>query len=75
DRFETGPKRGRHRGAGLGLSIVQSFVDLHQGRIDAQSEPGVGTTVSVLLPASAEVVEDADVVAELPAPVAERAQP
>ncbi len=57
DRFETGPKRGRHRGAGLGLSIVQSFVDLHGGRIDATSTPGVGTTVSVTLPASRQSVE------------------
>ncbi len=57
DRFETGPNRGRHRGAGLGLSIVQSFVDLHGGRIEATSTPGVGTTVSVTLPAGRQVID------------------
>ena len=50
DRFETGPKRGRHRGAGLGLSIVESFVALHGGTIEATSAPGTGTTVSVVFP-------------------------
>ena len=50
DRFETGPRRARHRGAGLGLSIVRSFVDLHGGRVEATSTPGEGTTVAVIFP-------------------------
>ena len=38
-------------GAGLGLSICRSLVELHGGRLDIRSEPGQGTTVEVLLPA------------------------
>ncbi len=38
-------------GTGLGLSISQTFVDQHGGRIDFASEVGVGTTVTVRLPA------------------------
>ncbi|MFN3399538.1 MAG: sensor histidine kinase, partial [Ferrovibrio sp.] len=38
-------------GAGLGLSICRSLVDLHGGRLEIHSKPGEGTTVDVLLPA------------------------
>lgn len=38
-------------GLGLGLSLVRSLVDLHDGRVDAESEgAGKGTTLSVRLP-------------------------
>jgi PAS domain S-box-containing protein len=37
-------------GSGLGLSIVKEVVDIHQGRIDVESEIGKGTTFSVWLP-------------------------
>jgi signal transduction histidine kinase/FixJ family two-component response regulator len=39
-------------GTGLGLSIVKSLVDLHEGRIEVDSEPGRGTAFKVLLPAA-----------------------
>ncbi len=38
-------------GTGLGLSISQTFVDKHGGHLDFASEVGVGTTVTVRLPA------------------------
>lgn len=38
-------------GAGLGLSICRSLVELHGGRLEITSRPGAGTTVHVLLPA------------------------
>ena len=37
-------------GSGLGLDIVKKIIEKHQGRIDLQSEVGVGTTFSVHLP-------------------------
>ena len=37
-------------GTGLGLSIVKSIVDNHQGRIWVDSQPGNGTTFTVVLP-------------------------
>ena len=37
-------------GTGLGLSIVKHIAQLHGGTAEAQSEPGKGTTISVLLP-------------------------
>ncbi len=42
-----------HRtGAGLGLSLVKRFVELHGGAVDIKSPPGRGTTVICTLPAS-----------------------
>ena len=40
----------RFEGAGLGLSIVRTFVELHGGRLDIASAPERGTTVTVWLP-------------------------
>jgi len=36
-------------GAGLGLSIAKWAVDMHDGRIDLQSEPGKGATFRIRL--------------------------
>jgi two-component system, NtrC family, sensor histidine kinase PilS len=43
------------RGSGLGLAIVHRIVTDYQGDIRVASAPGAGTTVSVRLPARAEV--------------------
>lgn len=37
-------------GNGLGLSIASTILRAHGGRIEAESEPGRGTRVSILLP-------------------------
>src|SRR5690606_3246547 len=48
DPFYTSKPIGR--GTGLGLAIAYSIVSKHHGRIEVQSEPGVGTTFRVVLP-------------------------
>jgi signal transduction histidine kinase len=48
--FESDPLGSRHRGAGLGLSIVRSFVELHGGTVDVDSAVGRGTTVTCTFP-------------------------
>jgi len=50
DRFETYTIGSRHRGAGLGLSIVRSLVELHGGTVEIKSQPGKGTIVSCVFP-------------------------
>lgn len=42
----------KYGGTCLGLSICRALVELHGRRIDMQSAPGAGTTVTVRLPAS-----------------------
>ena len=38
-------------GSGLGLSIAHAIVEMHGGDVVVESEPGVGTTFRVQLPA------------------------
>ena len=40
----------KYEGAGLGLPIVRSLIDLHGGAIELDSEPGVGTKVTMRFP-------------------------
>lgn len=48
--FVRGSNIGDRPGTGLGLVIVKHCVELHNGDIDIQSAPEVGTTVTVRLP-------------------------
>ncbi|MBR0557626.1 PAS-domain containing protein [Ciceribacter sp. L1K23] len=54
DRFSSNGKGGRRSGAGLGLSIVESFVSLHNGKVSIASDPGLGTTVTCRIPSSSQ---------------------
>jgi signal transduction histidine kinase len=48
--FESHSNGSRHRGAGLGLSLVRSFVELHGGKVRVDSIVGKGTTVTCDFP-------------------------
>ncbi|MBC8241714.1 MAG: CBS domain-containing protein [Alphaproteobacteria bacterium] len=42
----------KYEGTGLGLPLTKSFVEMHGGYLDLQSEENVGTTVTVRFPAN-----------------------
>jgi two-component system NtrC family sensor kinase len=52
DRFFRGHQSGAEHisGSGLGLSLVKSVIDSHNGRIWFESSPGVGSTFFITIP-------------------------
>ncbi len=50
DWFETHSLGSQHRGPGIGLSLVRSFVELHGGTVTIISAVGQGTTVTCTFP-------------------------
>jgi signal transduction histidine kinase len=51
EKFERGAPRNRDAGAGLGLSLVKSLIELHGGSVAIESDIGIGTTILCRLPA------------------------
>ncbi|MEQ9608999.1 MAG: ATP-binding protein [Kiloniellaceae bacterium] len=49
-KFERGSRETRHSGAGLGLSLVKSLIELHGGRVELDSRVGGGTCVTCHVP-------------------------
>jgi signal transduction histidine kinase len=52
DRFWRADTSRASQGRGLGLSIVKEIANLHGGRIDLDSQPGIGTTAILEIPLS-----------------------
>jgi signal transduction histidine kinase len=52
DKFERGDPQAPQSGAGLGLSLVKSLIELHGGTVTIESKPGTGTAVRCRLPAA-----------------------
>ena len=50
DWFESHSLGSQHRGPGIGLSLVRSFVELHGGTVTISSIVGQGTTVTCTFP-------------------------
>ena len=61
-KFERTNVQARQSGAGLGLSLVKSFVELHGGRIEITSTPNRGTRVTCYIPIHAAPVAENAVV-------------
>ncbi len=51
--FEQGEAGKKQKGAGLGLSVVRAFAELHGGRLEIQSREGGGSRIGVFFPAEA----------------------
>jgi signal transduction histidine kinase len=47
----------RHGGMGLGLSVAKAMIELHEGRIWAESMEGLGSTFTFLLPINQKKIE------------------
>ncbi len=45
-------------GSGLGLSLVETTIEKHFGKISVESEVGKGTTFTIILPTSRELIEN-----------------
>ena len=50
ERFEHHAHGSKHRGVGIGLSIVRAFVELHGGRVTVESAPGQGSRFICVIP-------------------------
>lgn len=48
-QVEGGSKR-RHKGTGLGLTLVKEIVEAHRGTVSVRSQVGVGTTFTIVIP-------------------------
>ncbi len=58
NRFESKGRGDGRRGAGLGLSLVKSFVELHGGWVELESSTGKGTRVTCHLPSQIAMPHD-----------------
>ena len=56
NKFERGQGAHSQIGAGLGLALVKSLIELHGGRVELKSAPGEGTSVICRIPARAAAV-------------------
>ena len=66
EKFERGNPFARESGAGLGLSLVKSLIELHGGSVTLESDTGAGTTIACRLPARLRLSAGEEAAAEPP---------
>ncbi len=54
--FEQGEAGKKQKGAGLGLSVVRAFAELHDGKLIIESHPSGGARISVFFPSESRSV-------------------
>ncbi|MGD9617000.1 MAG: ATP-binding protein [Alphaproteobacteria bacterium] len=69
EKFERGTLRNRETGAGLGLSLVKSLIELHGGSVAIRSGVGEGTTILCRLPAGRRLPAGGEIASAPPAVV------
>ncbi|WP_374672059.1 sensor histidine kinase [Acidovorax temperans] len=50
ERFYRADASGHIPGTGLGMSIVKEIIEIMGGKVSVNSEPAMGTAVTILLP-------------------------
>ena len=53
------------RGSGIGLAVVDEIIKLHNGVFEIESEEGVGTKVTVILPVEKVAIEEPQPIANV----------
>ncbi len=73
--FESRPTNGKEQGAGIGLSLVRSLVELHDGWVEVESELNQGAKVICSLPVNVIAESNGRPVSQPPETQAIRARP
>jgi len=60
ERFSAKGVAVARAGAGLGLALVNRFIELHHGWVELESQTGAGTRVTCHLPRKADVQKSTD---------------
>jgi signal transduction histidine kinase len=55
---KTKPRKGEHKGTGLGLAVSYGIIQEHSGKMQVESEVGVGTTFRLEFPIAPRVLAD-----------------
>ncbi|MFM2482518.1 chemotaxis protein CheA [Celerinatantimonas sp. YJH-8] len=55
--FSTAEKVSDVSGRGVGMDVVRTSIEMLQGRVDIDSQPGQGTTITIYLPMTLAIIE------------------
>jgi signal transduction histidine kinase/ligand-binding sensor domain-containing protein/DNA-binding response OmpR family regulator len=55
---------GYYGGTGIGLEVVREFVNLHKGKIEVESEVGIGSKFKIILPAGKSHFNESEIATE-----------